>query len=417
MYKLSFVFPGQGSHYVGMCQGIYDEYKIVRETFEEASDVAGFDVKKLCFEGPLSTLSHTKESHVSILTSGIAAFRVFMQEIGYVPQFCAGHSLGEYLALTSAGVFKFSDAIKLVEFRAELAEQVTKETNGGMTIVENYKALDLENECKKAQENGKKVYISSYTTPNQTSISGNVDDLMEIEEIILKNGGQITPLIGSAPYHSPLMSKYAEELKHRIESIEIGELRYPVISNVTGRPYKCINDTANNLSMHLTNPVQWVKTVDFFDDRGITLIIEMGPKNLITNIIRNCNENIKSICLSNKSERNEIFQLYKTNEMYSKHIPTLITKCLVAGVATPNKNWDNAAYQEGVVNPYNNIKNIQEKIESNESILNEDLEREALTCLKKIFETKMLPKSEQQEWFSQILEESGEIYTFKDFLQ
>ncbi|QSX05663.1 ACP S-malonyltransferase [Sedimentibacter sp. zth1] len=416
MYKLSFVFPGQGSQYVGMGKGIFEEYKIVQETFEEASDVSSIDVKKYCFEGSLAQLSRTKNAHICILTCGIAAFRVFTQEIGYAPQFMAGHSLGEYLALTAAGVWSFEDAIKIVGLRADLTKLAVKETNGGMTIIENILTEKVEDIVKTMRDKGKKIYISSYSTMDQTAISGNVDDIMLCEDELFKAGGQLTPLVGSAPYHSPLMQPYAEELKKEIEKIELHDFRYPVISNVTGKPYKDISDVSEGLAKHLTHPVLWRQTVDYLDNKGVDLVVEMGPKNLVTNIIRNHSEDIKAVCLGNKYERNELFELYKNNEMYSKHIPTIITKCMVAAVSTPNQNWDNDEYEKGVVVPYKKIQEIQQQYEDSKIELTYEVKQEILNLLKRIFETKFLPQKEQDEWISQILEETGNNYSFKDFV-
>ncbi len=416
MDKLAFVFPGQGSHYVGMSKGIYDEFKIVRETFEEAEDVLKINLKDLCFEGPLSTLTKAPNAHPAILTSGLAAFRVFMQEIGYVPQFCAGHSLGEYLALTSAGVLSFADALKLVEFRANLTLSAEKETNGGMTILDNIKTEIVEEELKKVQEQGKKVYISCYNSPIQTAVSGDLDDLYDFEDIVLKKGGQVTPLIGSAPYHCPLMESYSKELEKELEKYKFHDFRYAVISNYTGRVYKNVDEVKKNLVKHLTNPVRWSDTIKLLEYRGVNTVIEMGPKNLITNIVKSNSSEINPICLGNKKERNEFFTKYKTDEMYSKHIPTIITKCLVAGVATPNSNWDDEEYEEGVVKPYNEIQAIQNQIENGEITLNNEIIRKCLENLKMIFKTKKLPEDEQREWLNQMLEETGLNYQFKDIL-
>lgn len=152
------------------------------------------------------------------------------------------------------------------------------------------------------------------------------------------------------------------------------------------------------------------------DDKGISLIIEMSPKNLLTNIVKSNHEDLKAICICNKAERTEIFDLYKNNEMYSKHIPTLITKCMVAAVSTPNKNWNNEEYEEGVVKPYSQIQIIQDKYVSNLIELDELVKKEVLSLLKCIFDTKLLPDEEQQEWFSQILEETGNNYLFESYL-
>ncbi len=416
MYKLAFLFPGQGAHFVGMGKGIYDQYQIVRDTFDEIERVSQIDVKKLCFEGRLAELSRTRNAHICTLACALSAFRVFMQEVGYVPQFLAGHSLGEYIALTAAGVWSLEDAVKLISLRAEIADRAAKESDGGMSIVENVSNEEVARVVNELAAQGKKVYISSYTTRNQTAISGNADDMRECEEQLFQLGANITPLFGSAPYHSKLMSPYVEELKDAIRQIKTNPFRYPVISNVTGRPYKSVDELPESLAKHFSQTVLWTDTMDYLDEKGISLIIEMSPKNLLTNIVKSDHEDMKAICLCNKMEREEIFDLYQNTEIYSKHIPTIITKCLVAAVSTPNKNWDNEAYEKGVVKPYGRIQEIQDQYTANTIELDQGIKKEVLSLLKCIFETKMLPKEEQQEWFSQILEETGNQYLFPEFL-
>ena len=416
MFKLAFLFAGQGSQFVGMGQGIYNEYKIVRQTFEEASDITGMDIAKLCLEGPITSLSKTKESHFAIVTSGLAAFRVFMQEVGYAPQFLAGHSLGEYTALTSAGVFSFQDALSLVGLRAELAEAAKKEKNGTMSVIENVDTGIVAQLCKEQQELGKKVYVSCLSSATQTTISGDENDIMDFEQIITKKGGNATPLLTSAPYHCPLMEDYVEEFQKKLDSIALQEFRYPVISNATGLPYEGLEAVRTNLINHLLKPVQWVNIVNYLHKKGISLVIEMGPKNLLSKIVTSIQPELKAMCIGEREKRKELFATYHNTEMYSKHIPTLLTKCLVAGVATPNSNWDNEAYQKGVVEPYNRIKELQLQTEKDPTALNAAVEREALELLQKIFVTKQLPEKEQKLWFRQILEETGLNYDYKEFI-
>ena len=417
MYKLAFLFSGQGAHFSGMGKGIYERFQIVRDTFEEISQVSGLDIKKLCFESRLAELSRTKNTHLCTLACSISAFRVFMQEIGYAPQFLAGHSLGEYIALTAAGVWSLEDAVKLIAIRADIADRASKETNAGMSIIENVSADTVAKIINELSAQGKKVYISSRTSNMQSAISGDLDDVRECEDKLFEAGGNITPLIGSAPYHSPLMKPYTDELRNAISSIELHPFRYPVISNVSGRPYKGPEVLSDNLADHFTNTVLWTDTMDYLDDKGITLTIEMAPKNLLTNIVKSEHENIRAICICNNAEREEIFDLYRNTEMYSKHIPTIITKCLVAAVSTPNTNWDNEEYENGVVIPYRRMQEIQDTYADHIDALGLDEKTELLSLLKTIFETKQLPASEQKEWFCQILEETGNNYLFPAYLK
>ncbi|SHJ63015.1 [acyl-carrier-protein] S-malonyltransferase [Clostridium cavendishii DSM 21758] len=413
MHKLAFLFPGQGSHFVGMCQSMYNEFSIVRETFNEAEEVLGIDLKKLCFEGPLSQLSKTGNAHMAIFTSSVAIFRTFMKEIGYNPQFLAGHSLGEYSALTCSGIFSFKDGLNIVKYRAEIAAMAEHDKDGGMTIIDNIDNSIVEEQCLKAQKEGKKVYISCYNTKKQTSISGLKNDVMEVEEKILDLGGQITPLFGSAPYHSSLMDEASLKLEEYLNKIHIGNFRYPVVSNFTGALYKDPKEVIFYLKNHFTNPVKWIDTIRFMDNKGITMFVEMGVKNLLTTMINN--NKIQIQCFGQKDERHNLIQLFTKTEGYKKHLPTFISKCLVAAVSTENHNWNNNEYEEGVIKPYKRIVEIQDYYGSEKCEYEVFHMEEALKCLKQIFETKIVSKKEQKEWITQILEETGTIYLFRDF--
>ena len=309
MNKLAFVFSGQGSQYIGMGQGIYNEYKTARETFEEVSDYIGFDVRKVCFDGPLTVLLHTKNSHISILTNGIAAFRVFMEETNCEPQFCAGHSLGEYIALTCAGVFSLRDVIKLISYRVELADLAQKD-GGGMTIVENIESDMVDEICMNNCRPGNEIYVSCYTTPTQTTLSGLSKALYNVEESIIQKGGQITPLIGCAPYHSPLMEPYTALLRKELSGIVIQKPCYPIVANVSGKLYEETESIAENLVKHFVKPVQWIKTIAFLAEQKIDRVVEMGPKRLLTNTIGGRYPEMEAFCMGEKKSRKAIAELF-----------------------------------------------------------------------------------------------------------
>lgn len=415
MYKISFLFAGQGSQFVGMNESLYRDYSIVRETFNEASEVSGIDLKRLCFQGPLRALSHTVNAHLAITTGGVALARVFMQEVGYSPQFCMGHSLGEYQALCCAGVLSFSDTIRLVKLRATLAEQATAETDGGMTVIEHMKTNDVLDLCREAQGQGKKIYLSSFTSKTQSTVSGKNADLIELEEKILERGGSVTPMVGSAPFHSPLMSEYAESLRIELARVTLGDFRYPVISNVTGYFVENPEQVRECLLNHLIMPVKWQQSLDLLNKYDVTLALEMGAKNVQTNILNETVPDIPVVCLGIKKEREALFRNYKEHAEYSRHIPSVLTRCMTAAVSTPNTNDNEEEYRIGAVANYERLKEIwQASVEAPDSI--HQYISESLECLRLIFQTKRLPVEEQRFWFSKILDESGLTYQYGWYL-
>ena len=140
MEKIAFLFPGQGSQYVGMSKTLYNQYEIARQTFEEAGDILGFALDRLCFEGSLGDLSKIENSLVALLVTSMVSFRVYMQEIGVAPQFCAGHSLGEFSALACSGAMRFADAVKIVRLRGRLAREMADQGMGPSPSLMAFKA-------------------------------------------------------------------------------------------------------------------------------------------------------------------------------------------------------------------------------------------------------------------------------------
>lgn len=414
MEKLAFLFPGQGAQFVGMGKSMYDQYDLARHTFEEAGDTLGFDVAKLCFEGGLADLNRADKGWPALLTVGTALFRVYMKELGVAPQFVAGHSLGEYAALTCAGGLKFPDALRIVRYRGQLSEELVARGAGGMSVIEGVEHSVVAAECRQVSAGDKVVAISCYNAPHQVDISGHNDLVMEVEGRILEAGGQVTPLLGSSPMHSPLMQEAALKLKAELERYHFGYLRYPVVSNVTGRLYRGADSISENLVAHLVRPVQWQGTIEYLQRNGVTITIEMGPKNVLSSLTRLTAPDLKAYCFGIREDRETLTELLSA-PTFRKHVPTVITKCLAVGAATPNKNWDNDAYRTGVIEPYRCIQEIQAQIDQEGRAPTVEEMRTALEALRTLLQTKQVPAEEQSEWFEQIFDETGTRYLFKEF--
>jgi [acyl-carrier-protein] S-malonyltransferase len=416
MEKIAFLFPGQGAQFVGMGKSVHDQYDLARHTFEEAGDVLGFDLAKLCFEGSLSDLNRANKGWPALLTVSVALFRVYMKELGVAPQFCAGHSLGEYAALTCSGGLKFPDALKIVRFRGELSEELVSRGAGAMTVIEGVDRSVVEAECRKLSGDGKLVAISCYNAPHQTDISGHQDLVMEVEGRILELGGQITPLMGSSPMHSPLMQEAALKLKDELQGYSYGYLRTPVVANVTARLYRGAESITENLVAHLVRPVQWQATIEYLQRNGVTLVVEMGPKNVLSSLTKLNAPDIRALCFGVREDRQALNDMLSV-PLFKKHVPTVVTKCLAIGASTPNKNWDNDAYRAGVIQPYRRIQEIQAQLDQEGRAPTRDEMRVALESLRAILETKQVPVKEQIDWFDQLFDETGTRYEFSEFAE
>lgn len=416
MEKIAFLFTGQGSQYIGMGKSLYDEFNIAKQTYEEASDVLGFDLKKVCFEGSISDLSKTENTQVALLTNSVSAFRVFTKEIGIRPQFLAGHSLGEYSALVCAGVLNFSDGLQIVRKRGLLSQEIINSDIGAMTIVDGLPIEVVQEECENYSTDSKFVKINCYNAPTQVTIAGHKELVEKIEERLLELDGQITPLLMSAPFHTPLMENAALQLKNELVKYTFKQSRYPIVSNGSVLPYSSPERISDQLVKQMTKQVRWKNTMEFLDRYGVTLAIEMGPQKILTNLVQLNNlDDMQSFCYGQREERNILTKHLLTQEDLMKHVPNVLTKCLAAAVSTPNSNYDEKEYCEGVEKPYNEILKMYDEIGDNEADFNQ--KKKALELLKVIFNTKKVTQEEQDEWFNDIVEETGNTYELLDVIK
>lgn len=387
---------------------MYDEYEIVRETIREAEQVTGIHLSELCFRGPLSALAKAEHAHVAIVAFGVAAFRVFVSETGVTPQFCAGHSLGEYSALVCAGVLKFPDALELVQIRSEISTKIQQASDGGMTIVDGIEARLVQEICKQQRSKGKKVYVSCCNSATQTAISGINADLEDTEGILLEHEATVSPLFFSAPFHCPIMEQGTEKLRDAISKMELGEFRYPVMSNCTGKPYRSSRWVEHNLTKHLTSPVKWDSIIQYFEAKGVHFVIDLSARNIFEGILSQ-HDTLKTICFGVREEREAALKLFQGPE-FDSHQSTLISKCILAAVSTPNRNFDEEDYNTGVVQSYQQLSEINTAIEKGEAKYSQEVKRDILRLMKKIFETKKVSTHEQKQWLHQISDETAANY-------
>lgn len=414
MERIALLFPGQGSQYMGMSKNVYKQYDIVQRTFEEASDTLGFNLPKLCFEGSLADLGKTQNALVALLTVGVSYFRIYMSEIGVKPQFCAGHSLGEYSALTCSGAIPFSDALKLVNIRSKIAQDFANRVNGAMTIIDGLDCNLVAEECKRISNDNQFAAISCYNSPEQVAISGHLQAVQKVEDKVLELGGRITPLIDNPPFHSPIMHQAAEQFKYEVKEYSFHALRYPVIANVTASPYLGPEQIEDMLTEHMIRPVQWQSIMNYFHKYRITMTIELGPKNVLTTLIKQNYEEINALSFDQIDDRQALIEFFTNNQVYKNHIPTVITKCLAIAASTPNNNFNNDEYSRGVVEPFRKIRSIQDEIEKQGNKPSTEQMRMALELLHLILNTKKVSVTKQQEWYDEILEETGTCYLFHD---
>ncbi|MGC8766469.1 MAG: ACP S-malonyltransferase [Brevinematia bacterium] len=297
MKNVILVFPGQGSQYVGMGKDLYENFSYVREFFEKASDIIKVDFRKLCFEGPEEELKETYNTQPSIFLISASMFEVIRRESSDKFNFvcAAGHSLGEYSALYSAGVFSFEDGIRIVRKRGELMSKADPEGKGGMAAVIGLDSAKIKEICDSFSSQGKYVEPVNYNSPDQTVISGYKDVISEISEKLKETGAKrIIELSVSGAFHSKLMERSAKEFKEFLISFNFNAPKFPVLANYNSEPYPSDKEEIiDMMSKQMHSPVLWTKIVDKFGSYNFEMVIEVGPGQVLKGLIKKTNPNIE----------------------------------------------------------------------------------------------------------------------------
>ena len=286
MAKWAFLFPGQGSQYVGMGKDLKQNFKVAADVFAEADEALHEDLSKLCFEGPEDDLKLTRNTQPAILTVSIAALRVLQQETGLVPAMTAGHSLGEYSALVASGALQFTDAVTIVRKRGTFMQEAVPVGVGGMAAVLGMETEVLEQICKESAE-GQAVSPANYNCPGQIVISGHMEAVKRAAARAEAAGAKkVVMLPVSAPFHSSLMKPAAEKLGKALEPITVHDLKIPVLSNVEADFYPSKNDVKRLLTEQVDHPVRWIEEMEKMVREGVDKCVEIGPGKVLNGLVR-----------------------------------------------------------------------------------------------------------------------------------
>ena len=409
MSKTAFVFPGQGSQHIGMGNAICEESSAAKDTFNEASDVLGYDVFNFCKCGKVSEFNKMEVIFPTILTVGVASYRAICQQMNVQVDFLAGHSFGEYTALACSGAVQFSDMLKVVYKRGQIAQRVADKETGYMSIIDNIPITWVQEICNQLQREGHTVSISAYNSQTQVAICGNSVDVEFAENELIKKDATITPLIFSPPFHCALMQEIVDELRDILKKIEYHPFSIPVISNIDAMPYPSENDIVEYLCRQIVQPVQWTQTLDFFARTQVSKIFDMGPQAILTNIIKQYNPIMSVYSIAKKEERDALRRTVPSRGRYSdikgQGICNIVTRCMAMAVSTCNYNTDVTEYQSGVMQPYEQLEALAEDIEKSNVMQTERYIYESFYNLHKIFESKHVPVCERLRRFDILLSE------------
>lgn len=298
MNKCVFLFPGQGSQYVGMGTEFYQNYRLIRDLFKQASDVLGMDFKKLCFDGPESVLVKTENVQPAILLINIACLQVLKEE-GISPSACAGHSLGEYAALFAANAIDFADVLKLIQFRATFMKEAAEKNSGGMLAIIGLDVNSVREICSQIRDIGL-VSIANINSPSQIIVTGEEKPLRELPRLAKKAGAKFSiPLNVDGPWHSKFMLEARDRMENVLQNFDFKKPLIPVIANVTADYEFDPKVIKRNLAAQITSPVFWANSIQRFISDEYDLFIEVGPKRVLTGLMKDINKQVKTFNVEN----------------------------------------------------------------------------------------------------------------------
>ena len=283
MATVAFVFPGQGSQYVGMGKDLYEHSPSARALFQSADDILGFPLSKICFEGPEEELRQTRNTQPAIFLHSMA---LAAEPENLTPAMVAGHSLGEYSALVAAGVLSFENGLKLVRLRGELMQSAGELKRGTMAAVVGLEPGIIESICAEASATGI-VQQANVNAPGQIVISGSVDGVHRAMDLAKQRGAKLVKeLVVSGAFHSPLMDSARAGLKSALDKVDLRDARIPVYSNVTAEPAVRSTEVRELLYRQVTSPVRWEQSVRNMVRDGTRIFYEVGPGKVLQGLIK-----------------------------------------------------------------------------------------------------------------------------------
>lgn len=293
MNKIAVIFPGQGSQFIGMGQEFYQNFSIAKNYFHRADEILGYSLSKIIFEGPEDELRLTKHTQPAILLTSIAIWSALKEHIDIKVDFMAGHSLGEYSALTASGSISFEDAIQLVGKRGQFMEEAVPSGEGTMAAIMGMERKDLEAVCDEITEMGHSTQLANMNTASQIVISGTAKGVEMVGKLAKeKDARRVIPLSVSGPFHSRLMQPAKDKLEPLVNNTLINVASIPVVMNVTATPESNPLEIKKNLLDQVVSPVLWVDTIEWMISNGVDTFIEMGPGKVLSGLVKKINRNV-----------------------------------------------------------------------------------------------------------------------------
>ncbi|SHK56377.1 ACP S-malonyltransferase [Thermocrinis minervae] len=285
MRKIAYVFPGQGSQYVGMGYDFYREFSQASDVFHSAETALRYNLSDIIFRGPEEELNRTVNTQPAILTVSYAIYSVLTSLGLPKPDYVAGHSLGEYTALLVAGGVELFQAVRLAHLRGKYMQEAVEEGKGMMAAILKLPPEKVEEICRLAQDEGI-VEPANYNSPEQTVIAGEKKAVEKASEIAKQMGGKVIPLKVSVPSHCSLMKSAADAFRIKLAQTPIQNVSIPIVQNYTAREHRMAPEIRENLYRQIFSPVRWYQSVLYMVQQGVDTFVEIGPKNVLSKLIQ-----------------------------------------------------------------------------------------------------------------------------------
>jgi len=305
--KYAFVFPGQGSQFIGMGKDLADNFKTAKDVFQEVNDALSQDLFKVMCEGPDSDLTLTTNAQPALMAHSMAVVKVLEKDFGInlkdKAAFVAGHSLGEYSAACAAGVFSLSDTAKLLRIRGEAMQKAVPLGVGGMAAVLGVSFKDVEALAEACAEGNSICVAANDNADGQVVLSGHMEAIERAVELAPEFGAKrCVKLPVSAPFHSPLMAPAAEVMAEALSKVNFANPQIPLISNVLAEAVFSGEEIVQNLVKQVTGSVRWRETVVYMKEQGVTDVVELGAGKVLSGIVKRSNKEINAISVGSSAE-------------------------------------------------------------------------------------------------------------------
>ncbi|MFA5074295.1 MAG: ACP S-malonyltransferase [Nitrospirota bacterium] len=306
--KLAFIFPGQGSQYAGMAKEFIEQFPESREVFEAASDVLKYDLQELCLQGPVEKLNLTEYTQPALLTASIAILRP-LERRGLIAEAAAGHSLGEYTAITAAGGFTFTDAVSLVQKRGKYMQEAVPAGTGLMAAILGMDRELVEKTCLEASKNGI-VAPANYNSPGQIVIAGEKIAVEKAIELARASGAKkVMPLAVSVPSHCALMKQAGERLAQELERITIQDTDIPIVNNADAHFLTTASAVKASLIKQISAPLYWEDSILALVKQGYDTFVEIGPGKVLSGLVKRIAKDTTILNIEDQASMKNAFQV------------------------------------------------------------------------------------------------------------